>query len=95
MVKFLAVREGICWAVERNLDHIIVECDSLQVVQVVGSRFQGSSPMDLLVDDIRASSQTFVESQVCYVRHSANVATHGMAKLAPPDPIVEALVDVV
>ncbi|XP_068337725.1 uncharacterized protein [Pyrus communis] len=39
MVKFLAVREGIRWAVERNLDCIIVECDSLQVVQVVGSRF--------------------------------------------------------
>ncbi|KAB2598279.1 protein TIME FOR COFFEE-like [Pyrus ussuriensis x Pyrus communis] len=72
------------------------------VVQAVGSRFQRSSPMDLLVDDIRASLRTFVDSQVCYVRRSA----YGMAKLAmsfpiefrwfeePPDPIVEALVDV-
>ncbi|XP_068314835.1 uncharacterized protein [Pyrus communis] len=78
----------------------------LQVVQAVGSQFQRSSPMDLLVDDIRASLRTFVDSQVCYVRRSANAAAHGMAKLAmsfpiefcwfeePPNPIVEALVDV-
>lgn len=39
MVEFLAVREGIHWAAERNLDRVIVECDSLQVVQAVWSRF--------------------------------------------------------
>ncbi|RXI01388.1 hypothetical protein DVH24_014737, partial [Malus domestica] len=34
MVEFLAVHEEICWAMEMNLDRIIVECDSLQVCYV-------------------------------------------------------------
>ena len=87
MVELLAAREGIRWVVERKLDNIIVECDSLQVVQAVGSRFQGYAPMDLLVDGISASLRNFMKSQVCYVRCSENVAAHGMAKLAMSFPI--------
>ncbi|KAB2599541.1 hypothetical protein D8674_009812 [Pyrus ussuriensis x Pyrus communis] len=75
-----------------------MECDSLQVVQAVGSRFQGSSSMDLLVDDIHASLRAFVDSQVCYVPRIANVAAHGMVKLSffglRSLQILEALVDV-
>ncbi|KAB2635564.1 hypothetical protein D8674_026098 [Pyrus ussuriensis x Pyrus communis] len=41
-----------------------------------------SSPMDLLVEDIRVSLWGFMDSQVCYVRHTANVAAHCMVKLA-------------
>lgn len=83
-----------------------MESDSLQVVQAIGSRVQGSSLMDLLVDDIRSSLRAFVDSQVCYVRRTANAMTHGMTQLAvsspieycwfeePPDSIVEAFFDV-
>lgn len=81
MVELLAVRDGVYWAVERNLQQIIVKSDSLQVVQAIGSLKQGSSHMDLLVEDIRASLRIFEDSQVCYVRRIANVAAHFIAKL--------------
>ncbi|KAB2625062.1 hypothetical protein D8674_016722 [Pyrus ussuriensis x Pyrus communis] len=76
------------------------------MVQAIGNRVHGSSPMNLLVDDIRVSLRAFVDSQVCFVRSTANVAAHGMAKLVvsspiefcwfeePPNSIVEALFDV-
>ncbi|KAM1633708.1 hypothetical protein ACFXTN_010726 [Malus domestica] len=74
----------------------------IAVVQAISSRIQRSSLIDLLVDDIRVSLRGFVDSQVCYVRRTANVATHCMAKLAvsssikePTDLIVETLFNVV
>ncbi|CAN6700125.1 unnamed protein product [Malus baccata var. baccata] len=96
MVELLVVHEGIRWAADRNLAHIIMECDSLQ----------GSSFMDLLVDDIHILLRAFMDLQACYMRRTANVAAHGMAKLAvsssidfcwyeePLNSIVEALSDV-
>ncbi|KAM1723207.1 hypothetical protein ACFX11_021819 [Malus domestica] len=61
-----------------NLPKVIVESDSLQVVQAIGSRVQGSSPMNLLVDDICVSLRAFVDSQVCFMRRTANVNAYGM-----------------
>ncbi|KAB2635566.1 hypothetical protein D8674_026100 [Pyrus ussuriensis x Pyrus communis] len=66
MVELLAVREGVRWAANRNLARFIVESDSLQVVQAIGNRIQGSSLIDLLVEDIHALLRVFVDSQVCY-----------------------------
>ncbi|RXH75234.1 hypothetical protein DVH24_029955 [Malus domestica] len=31
MIELLAVRDGVCWAMQRNLPQIIVESDSLQI----------------------------------------------------------------
>lgn len=105
MVELLAVRDGVWWVMQRNLPRIIVESDSLQVVQAIGSLKQGSSHMDLLVEDIRTSLRGFEASHVCYVCWSANDPPHHMAKLAisfssdscwfeePPDLTVGALFD--
>ncbi|KAB2635463.1 hypothetical protein D8674_025997 [Pyrus ussuriensis x Pyrus communis] len=54
----------------------------ISVVQAIGNRIQGSSLIDLLVEDIHALLRVFVDSQVCYVRCTANVTAHSMAKLA-------------
>ncbi|KAB2624341.1 TMV resistance protein N-like [Pyrus ussuriensis x Pyrus communis] len=105
MVELLAVHDGVYWAVQWNLPQIIVKSDCLQVVQAIGSLKQGSSHMDLLVEDIRASLWIFEDSQVSYVCHTANVAAHFIAKLAisytsnfcwfeePPNLIVETLLE--
>ncbi|TQD70749.1 hypothetical protein C1H46_043716 [Malus baccata] len=45
MIELLAVRDGVCWAMQRNLPRIIVESDYLQVVQAIGSLKQGASHM--------------------------------------------------
>ncbi|KAM1777612.1 hypothetical protein ACFX11_044256 [Malus domestica] len=76
------------------------------VVQAIGKRGQGSSLMELLVEDIHALLRVFVDSSVCYMRRTANVTAYSMAKLAisssidfcwyeePLNSIVEALSDV-
>ncbi|RXI02888.1 hypothetical protein DVH24_002966 [Malus domestica] len=101
-MKSVAILE----AANQNLARIIAESDSLQVVQAISNRVQGSSLMDLLVDDIHVLLRDFVDSQVCYVCRTANVAAHGMARLAvsssidfcwyeePLNLIVEAISDV-
>ncbi|KAM1023311.1 hypothetical protein TB2_044082 [Malus domestica] len=76
------------------------------VVQAIGKRGQGSSLIELLVEDIHALLRVFVDSSVCYMRRTANVTAYSMAKLGisssidfcwyeePLNSIVEALSDV-
>ena len=52
------------------------------MVQDIGSLKNDFSPTDLLVEDIREGLRVFVESKVCHVCQSTNVAAHCMPKLA-------------
>lgn len=81
MVELLTVRDGLCWTMQRNLLRIILESDSLQVVQAIGSLQKGSSHMNLLVEDICVSIWRLEASQICHIRRFANVATYRMTKL--------------
>ncbi|KAM1923070.1 hypothetical protein ACFX15_021039 [Malus domestica] len=85
--SYLLFARGFVGLWNRNLPKVIVESDSLQVVQAIGSRVQGSSPMNLLVDDICVSLRAFVDSEVCFVHRTANVTAYGMTKLAVSSPI--------
>lgn len=81
-VELMAIREGLYWAMQRNMQCIILENDALQVVQGVGSLKRGSSSSDLLLDDVQECLRGFGSSKMCHVSRSANGAVHRMAKLA-------------
>ncbi|RXH95763.1 hypothetical protein DVH24_008263 [Malus domestica] len=78
----MAAREGLHWALQRNVQCISLECDALQVVQGVGSLKRGSSSSDLLLEDVQEYLRCFGSSKFSHISRSANGAAHRMAKLA-------------
>ncbi|CAN6713261.1 unnamed protein product [Malus baccata var. baccata] len=79
--------EGLHWALQRNVQCIILECDALQVVQGVGSLKRGSSSSDLLLEDVQEYLRCFGSSKFSHISRSANGPAHRMAKLALNFPL--------
>nr|XP_028956464.1 uncharacterized protein LOC114824203 [Malus domestica] len=66
--KILAAHEGLHLAIQRQWQHIVLECDALQVVQVIGSPSCGLSTTGLLIEDVKTSLQSYM-----FVKVSHNV----------------------
>lgn len=80
--KILVTREGLHLAIQRQWQHVVLECDALQVVQAIGSPSCGLSATSLLIEDVKTSLRSFISMRVSHIRRSANLVAHRMAKLA-------------
>lgn len=56
--------------------------DALQVAQGIGNSHGCDAAFNLIVEDIKTTLRNFVNSKVCHVCKSANLAAHRMVKLA-------------
>ncbi|RXI06037.1 hypothetical protein DVH24_018079 [Malus domestica] len=69
-------------AAQRHWRVVILESNALQVVQALHSPHCGVSATGLLIEDVKASLQSFATVKVNHICTSTNVVTHSMAKLA-------------
>ncbi|KAB2615567.1 hypothetical protein D8674_022155 [Pyrus ussuriensis x Pyrus communis] len=62
--KILAAREGLHSAIQRQWQHVVLECDALQVVRAIGSPSCGLSATGLLIEDVKTSLRSFISVRV-------------------------------
>lgn len=72
--EILAACEGLRLVVQRHWQHVILENDALQVVQVICSPSCGFLATGLLlIEDVKISLQNFSTVRVSHIRRSANL----------------------
>ena len=80
--ELLAVREGVIFACLRGFSHVVLEIDSLEVVNLWSSRGNSRSIAAPIVVEIGELVVDFVSFAIKHVGRTANVPTHLSAKLA-------------
>ena len=78
--ELLACRRGLLLASEVQVQHIILETDSVEVAAKLNKEGQDRSVYGPLVDEIKTLLQGFAGSSVRAVRRTANEAAHRIAK---------------
>ena len=77
---------------EMGLQKVILEANAKIVVEAINGKNRKWSSIRHLVDDTRVALQSLTLLNCIYVKHSANMAAHRLAKLATTD-IIDTLWD--
>ncbi|KAB2624183.1 hypothetical protein D8674_015843 [Pyrus ussuriensis x Pyrus communis] len=79
--EFLAAPDAAQLAFGSKFPQVVLENDALQVVQNLGSMQMCSTPLGLIVEDIKSLLQNFGDVRVCHIRKNDNVIEYRLAKL--------------
>ncbi|XP_021865721.2 uncharacterized protein [Spinacia oleracea] len=74
---------GLKMALQCNASKVVVECDYLQVVELINRRKFDGSYFGMLSREINAISSSFDVILFCHVYREANLAADVMAQLSP------------
>ena len=85
----LAVREALSWIKNLQLSKIIVEIDCLNVYSALVSHDTSPNGFGLIIVDCQALALLVGEVRFSFVRRSANVVAHNMAKVGVLCQILE------
>ncbi|KAH9778582.1 reverse transcriptase domain-containing protein [Citrus sinensis] len=77
----LAVREALSWIKNLQLSKIIVEIDCLNVYSALTNPTTSPNGFGLIIADCQIVAQLIGEVRFSFVRRSANVATHNVARV--------------
>lgn len=77
----LAAPDAAQLAFGSKFPQVVLENDALQVVQNLGSMQMCSTPLGLIVEDIKSLLQNFGDVRVCHIRKNDNVIEYRLAKL--------------
>ncbi|XP_058739284.1 uncharacterized protein LOC131611208 [Vicia villosa] len=80
--EVLALKEAIQGVIPLNIDRVIFESDSLQVVQAFHSVTVGFSEFYTIIRDIQFLLQNFPNFEVKFVKRQANMVAHSLPKTA-------------
>ena len=83
MVEAKAAFMGLQAAKEQGYRNVILESDSLQVVQALQKGVGGSSDFHLVLDDIFALIPEFESVKFSCVKRAGNSVAHALAHLQP------------
>lgn len=104
-VEILACRRALEVATELHEERVHVELDSQGLVQMLNQAMKNMSVTGPWVEEIKTMLRSFSEFKVSWVRRSANVAAHKLAKVgvgdelcnvwlrAPPDFVLDVISD--
>lgn len=87
MLEVLACRRGLVLAQEIQVEKIHVELDSQRVVNMLNNPNKEMSAAGPLIQELKALLSSFVSSRVTWVRRTANVAAHKLAKIGVGDEL--------
>ena len=82
LVKTQAVLLGLKYATECQLQYIIYELDCQSLVYRLYSAVKGSSPHELLCDDVRPLASKFASISFSYIRRTGNCVAHFLAQFS-------------
>ena len=77
----LAVRETLSWIKHLQLSKIIIEIDCLNVYSTLITQSTSPNGFGLIIMDCRAIAQLIGEVRFSFVRRSANIAAHNVARV--------------
>lgn len=67
---------GVNFCLQLGYAHVVIEGDSLKIVQMVKDGSSGLSLLDLVVDDIRHLADRFEAVLISHVKRGGNVVAH-------------------
>ncbi|KAH9717145.1 putative reverse transcriptase/RNA-dependent DNA polymerase [Citrus sinensis] len=76
----LGIREALSWMKELQFSCVIIEMDCLQVFRALVEKFSSPNGFGLIIEDCRALVKFIGEVQFSFVRRSAHLATHSVAR---------------
>ena len=76
----MGVREALSWIKTKNLSQVLIETDSLLVVQALRSNISMASYFGCVIDDCKRLWKDLNLVSIYFVKRSANEATHALAK---------------
>ncbi|XP_050136232.1 uncharacterized protein LOC126611989 [Malus sylvestris] len=77
----MAVRAGLQWAIDRGYHSLIIETDSLQIVQALRDPTLNSSIIGQVAEDCKALLNTITKANITHIRRNANIDAHCLAKV--------------
>ncbi|XP_073137676.1 uncharacterized protein [Henckelia pumila] len=89
----LAIREALSWLKNFNFFSIIVESDSLVVIDALNHSVADRSPFGLLIEDCKLLAQGVASCTFVFTRRSANQAAHALAKATGSMPDLVGRID--
>lgn len=81
-LEAMAVRAGLLWAVDRGFSSLLVETDSLQIVEALMDPCLNLSTIRQIVEDCKELLATITEATISHARHQANATPHHLARTA-------------
>ena len=85
MLEVHACKKGLVLAQEIQAEKVHVEMDSQRVVKMLNSQHKEMSTAGPLIQELKTLLSSFVSSKVTWVRRTANVAAHKLAKIGVGD----------
>lgn len=81
VAEAISIREALRWLKEKKIDNILVETDALLVIKGLKVLDLNSS-FSLILEDIRKLANDFLCISFSYVKRSANMVAHKLAREA-------------
>ena len=82
MIEAMAVKEALSWIKNQRWQKVIVESDSLVVIQAVRSKVHMKSPFGEIILACRSMLREQNTVSVSFIRRSANMVAHELARAA-------------
>ncbi|XP_062108098.1 uncharacterized protein LOC133818976 [Humulus lupulus] len=80
VVEAIRVKEALSWKKDHNWQQVVLEADSLVVVQAIRNPYTMASPFGLLIDDCRSLLFNLNHVSLVFVKRFANKVAHFLAR---------------
>ena len=81
-IEAIAAATALTFAKDLSFQRIILEGDSLEVIQALLEKIETLTPTGLLLEDVRSLSQNFDLLLYSHTKRDGNVVAHSLAKYA-------------
>ncbi|XP_068336693.1 uncharacterized protein [Pyrus communis] len=104
-LEAMAVQAGLLWAVDRGFSFLLVETDTLQILEALMDSCLNLSIIGQIVEDCKELLAIITEATISHTCHQVNVAAHRLNKNglalghcsecldSPPSIIIDLLVE--
>ena len=82
LAEALSCKEALSWIKELNLNKVIVETDSLMLAQAFNVSADNFSYFGSILGDCQIIAKDLIDVNLVWVRRSANLAAHSLARAA-------------
>ena len=80
--KAISCREALSWLKANGFQRVLVESYNLLLVEAMNKNVEYRSPIGFIIKDYVSLMKQISECKLCFVRRSANKATHCLTQAA-------------
>ncbi|XP_074327679.1 uncharacterized protein LOC141665589 [Apium graveolens] len=82
MAEAMSIKEALSWIEESQWSEVVLESDCLVAVQAIRSKVKMRSPFGLVIEECRNKLLSLNNVSLLFVRRSANMTAHYVAKMS-------------